>query len=731
MQDLAGKTLGKYHLLERIGKGGMSVVYRAFQPGLERHVAVKALLPHLADSEDFVRRFRREAQAVAGLRHPNIVQVFDFDYDQPSDTYYMVMEHIEGETLKARLARLNRAGQRLAPAEVAAFFDGLLAGVGYAHQQGMVHRDLKPANVMFARTGRTVLTDFGIARILGGERFTATGVVMGTPVYMCPENALGEEGDARSDLYSLGIVLYESLTGQVPFDADTSYVIMQKHLNQPVPALTKRVPDAGPLEPVLQKALAKSPAERYQTAEEMQAALRAASRALAGERLGGVPAEASTPGSFDSVANPSEASTTVTSVVPPHQRATTPARPWRLRPRYAWAAALAAVALLLGGWLFYSALAPARQRATLDTAQAQLEAGDFAAALDGFDAALARAPRDPAAHLGRAEALLGLGRPDDALAEVEGAAEQIPNSPELLTARGRYRLLYTSGPDVEASLADFDAALALQADYAPAYLARGWARLNFGGDAAGALADLREAVRLNGANPETHRTLAAALSQSGDSAAALAEIQAAIQLKSDDPEYFVESAAIQHTLGDLPAAERDLDGAVALRADFSPYYAMRAYVRLEQGHFDAALADANAALQLNPGDAAALYARGLVNLRQSDYAKALADLDAVLQHEPFEYQSPFLTLDSLREINLDRALVLQAMPGRAADTLAAFDAATAANPDWFAVYFYRGVYLAEQGMPAEAQADLEQAARLAPDAAWQGRVQEQLDALGQ
>jgi tetratricopeptide (TPR) repeat protein len=153
---------------------------------------------------------------------------------------------------------------------------------------------------------------------------------------------------------------------------------------------------------------------------------------------------------------------------------------------------------------------------------------------------------------------------------------------------------------------------------------------------------------------------------------------------------------------------------------------MRAYVNFDRADYNAALADAEQALALHPNDAAALYARGLTYMRLSDYARALADLDAVLAREPFEYQSPFLTLASLREISLDRALVLQAMPGREADALAAFDAAAAAQPDWFAVYFYRGVYLAERGLTAAARADLELAAALAPDAGWQARAEEQL-----
>ncbi|MBI3361993.1 MAG: serine/threonine protein kinase, partial [Chloroflexi bacterium] len=276
MPDLSGRTLGKYQIIERLGKGGMAEVYKAYQPGLERYVAIKVLLPHLADSDDFIGRFRREAKAVSNLHHANIVQVFDFDLDDANNYYYMVMEFIDGATLKDRLAGLSRAGQTMSIAETISFFEGLLAGVGYAHAQGMVHRDLKPANVMFDRAGRPVLTDFGIAKMVGAARYTVTGAVVGTLAYMSPEQAQGAPGDERSDIYALGIVLYEALTGQLPYDADTPLAVMLKHISEPVPVLrqfSSDFPEA--LEKAVFRALAKNPDDRYQSAADMWEALRA------------------------------------------------------------------------------------------------------------------------------------------------------------------------------------------------------------------------------------------------------------------------------------------------------------------------------------------------------------------------------------------------------------------------------------------------------------------------
>jgi serine/threonine-protein kinase len=294
MADLAGHTLGKYQLQERLGRGGMAEVYKAYHPGLDRFVAVKVLHPHLAEASDFLGRFKREAQAVARLRHPHIVQVYDFDVE--GEQHYMVMEYVPGVSLKAHLDDLFVRGERMPVDEVLGLFRALLDAVGYAHAQGMIHRDLKPANVMLEIENaegsqqkadvtppayrlppsayRPVLTDFGIAKILGGSTFTASGVTVGTPTYMSPEQGSGEPGDARSDLYALGVMLYECLTGQVPFQGDTSAAILLKHISAPIPPLRDTLPELPTsLERVVEKALAKNPDERYPSAGEMQAAL--------------------------------------------------------------------------------------------------------------------------------------------------------------------------------------------------------------------------------------------------------------------------------------------------------------------------------------------------------------------------------------------------------------------------------------------------------------------------
>ncbi len=266
---------GKYKIIRRLGRGGMAEVYLAHQESLDRNVAIKLMHPFLAAEEDFLHRFKREARAMAAMNHPNIVSVYDFDVYGES-TYYLVMEYISGGTLKEKLARLAEKGERLALETAVQIGIEVASALAYAHQRGMVHRDVKPANIMLNEEGRAILTDFGIVKLVGGQSmaYTATGALIGTPAYMSPEQALGKPGDARSDIYALGTLLFQMTTGYLPFDADTPLAIVMKHVNEPVPlpsTLNAAIPPA--LQAVILKAMAKNPDERYQTAAELEIAL--------------------------------------------------------------------------------------------------------------------------------------------------------------------------------------------------------------------------------------------------------------------------------------------------------------------------------------------------------------------------------------------------------------------------------------------------------------------------
>ena len=273
MTNLLGRKLGKYEVVERIASGGMAEVYKAFQPGIERFVAIKVMHGHLAQADDFVQRFQREARSVGRLLHPNILGLIDFDVD--GEMYYMVMEYIPGGTLRSYL----NTQQRLPIEEALRITAQLADALSYAHQQGMIHRDIKPGNVMFADETyqHVVLTDFGIARLLDDAeaRLTLPGAVFGTPSYMSPEALRGEPVDARSDLYSLGVMLYEMVTGQRPYVAETPYSLLMKLTKEPLTPprkLNPALPEA--LQKLILKVLEKEPTKRFQSAAEFGAAIK-------------------------------------------------------------------------------------------------------------------------------------------------------------------------------------------------------------------------------------------------------------------------------------------------------------------------------------------------------------------------------------------------------------------------------------------------------------------------
>jgi tetratricopeptide (TPR) repeat protein len=544
---------------------------------------------------------------------------------------------------------------------------------------------------------------------------------------------LGDPGEQRSDLYALGVVLFEALTGQVPFDADTPYAIMNKHIHQPVPAVRRLVPDLPEaLEQALFQALAKAPSERFASAQEMWTALDATRESLPSITEATRVTLPAPSVAFATPGLPRPSSSRDSDPLATPQVSVTPAdRPSR-RARhglvYGLAVALLGLMLVAAGWFYYQDwLAAESTGAQVEQAQTQLSSGEAAVALESFEQVLAREPDNVAALLGRAEANLALGQPDVALKALDEAVVAAPNTPILLVERGRYRLLYTSGPDVHASLRDFNTALAIDPALPEGYLARGWAVLTFEHDANGSLADLHEAVRLAPINAEARRTLGDALYQAGNYPEALEQMQAAIELDGQ-PDDWVETALIHRAGGDPTAAVGAIDEAIALEPGEPKYVAMRAYLWFEQGQASRAVAESEAALQIDSSNPAALYVRGLAHYELDDFEASLADLDTVLAHEPFEYEWPFLTTDNLREINLDRALALQAWPGHEAEALSAFDASAAAQPEWFAPYYFRGMLLGKQGAIEAARADLQRALELSPDD-WRDRVRGQLEAL--
>lgn len=277
---LSGQIIaGRYRLIKKLGRGGMAEVYLARQESLDRDVAVKLMHTFLQAEEDFLHRFKREAKAMAALNHPNIVSVYDFDaYGE--NTYYLVMEYIGGGALKDTLEELAQKGERLPLERSIEITLQVLDALAYAHARGMIHRDIKPANIMLDESGKAIITDFGIVKLVGGQSSvgytaTATGALIGTPSYMSPEQALGKPGDERVDIYSVGVMLFQMVTGQLPFTADTPLAVVMKHVNDPAPLPMEYLPTIPTgLQSIILKALAKNPEDRYSSAKEMAKALR-------------------------------------------------------------------------------------------------------------------------------------------------------------------------------------------------------------------------------------------------------------------------------------------------------------------------------------------------------------------------------------------------------------------------------------------------------------------------
>src|SRR4051794_5467851 len=269
MAEVAENTIvdGRYRITGRIGAGGMADVYCAHDEHLGRDVALKMLHRRFAQDSDFVERFRREASAAAGLQHPNVVGVFDRgEYD---GTYYIAMEFLRGRTLKELISQEAPLDQ-IRALDITA---QTLRAAGFGHRRGVIHRDFKPQNVIVDEEDRVKVTDFGIARA-GASEITETGSIMGTAQYLSPEQAQGTAAEETSDLYSIGVMLFEMLTGQLPFDGDSAVAVALRHLTEPPPLVHQLRPDVHPaLEAVVMQALAKDPRQRFQDAEAFIAAL--------------------------------------------------------------------------------------------------------------------------------------------------------------------------------------------------------------------------------------------------------------------------------------------------------------------------------------------------------------------------------------------------------------------------------------------------------------------------
>ncbi len=259
---LIGKNLGRYRLVEFVGRGAVARVYKGHHDALGREAAIKVLHIGHASDADFRNQFRAEARNLAALRHPNIVQVYDFDVD--AGVSYIVMEYIDGPTLKAINERARSGKRRLELSYSLRIVYSLALALSYAHQRDIIHRDVKPSNVMVEDSGRVVLADFGLARLTTGKSDTLPGTIKGTPAYMSPEQAMGKPSQPRSDIYSLGIIFYELLTGRIPFDGENAFAVAMSHVKESVRPPRELVPEIPEkIEAIVMRALKKEIDQRY------------------------------------------------------------------------------------------------------------------------------------------------------------------------------------------------------------------------------------------------------------------------------------------------------------------------------------------------------------------------------------------------------------------------------------------------------------------------------------
>src|SRR3990172_1907793 len=460
MTFAVGENVGPYRIIEQLGQGGMATVHKAYHAALDRYVAIKVLHPAFLQDPNFLKRFQREAKAVARLDHPNIVPVHDFA--EHAGQPYLVMKYIEGDTLKARL----RSG-RLSKEEGLHIVEATGSALSYAHQRTILHRDIKPSNILISPDGSIYLADFGLARMgEAGESTLSADIMLGTPQYISPEQARGEKNlDAGTDIYSFGVVLYEMVVGRVPFNADTPFSIIHDHIYKPLPIpspINPRVP--AEVERVLLKSLAKERADRYASVDDMVAAFR---QAVSGTAAPIVAPRLATPATAAGAAAQSADSGVDVENVPP---GAVPPSPPRNRRRWLWIGGGLAMACLCG-LLFLSVaansgegdptptpgsaasvpLAPAPTAAVESTPPPQ-ESGAMLEARTR----VSENPEDPNAHVALAEVLRSQGHDRLAMDEyLNAAALFLGQQADLEAAMTALQGLYLGGgPDAAGARAD-------------------------------------------------------------------------------------------------------------------------------------------------------------------------------------------------------------------------------------------------------------------------------------
>ncbi|HJZ46682.1 MAG TPA: protein kinase [Roseiflexaceae bacterium] len=683
MADLTGRNLGPYRLLEQLGAGGMATVFKAYHAAMDRYVAIKVLPEHLARDTTFRARFQREARTIARLEHRYILPVYDVAEDDGIP--YLVMRLTDGGDMAGLIANgalsLDRAAELVAQVAEA---------LAYAHRQGVIHRDVKPANVLISRDGDALLSDFGIAKIYAETlQLTNEGFMIGTPIYMAPEQLQGKAVDARTDIYSLGVVLYQALTGESPFVAETPLAVAMMHIHNPLRPprqLNPAIPES--IERVVLRALAKNPDDRFQAAGEVAVALREALAA----HYSAAPVMPEPP----PIAPPTPAAEPVPAVDSVPEAAPDVGASQRPRARKLWpivGGVAAALVLVIAALAFSLTRGPAGSQAAGPTRGA-------AAGPTGGAAATSVPPDDVRQALETALRQLDAGDGGGALETLKPALVAHPDDPNLLAARGIANAIYTGQDEARA---DIERALSLAPNNGLAYYARGY--LNARTDKADeAIADYTRAIELA-------PTFARA--------------------------YYQRSRVLSYPKEDYAGERRDLDRAIELDPDLIDARMARASTLYYSSKLEAALPDLNHVLGLDPKHTDALHLRALLYAGQKRAADARRDFDAAAAAAPedkdifrdraefFVRQGDYVAAlaDADRLVALDgadpqwhglRGFVLHAL-GRDDQALAAFDKALLiAGKEAWAVRYGHGLALLGLGRAQEALDDL-LAAQAHPD----------------